>query len=218
MPTVLAVCVVSELTHVGGRVGISAINKKPVDGPVKVRELGLYGDVQADRAHHGGLEKAVYAYSQESIGYWEEELGRSLPPGHFGENLRTRGIDLEAALFGERWKIGSAEFEVSRGRYPCASFETWMGEPRWLKRFHEAGLPGTYLRVVRTGEVRAGDSIEVTYRPSHGVTMGQWYLDPSKEAAQALMAAHVAQEFDLRDRQRAEVLRVLGLREEEDRD
>ncbi len=215
MPKVLAVCVVSELTFVGGRVGVSAINKKPVPGPVAVRELGLYGDVQADRMHHGGPEKAVYAYSQEAMGFWERELGREIPYGGFGENLRTQGIDLEGALFGERWRIGTAEFEVSRTRNPCASFQTWMGEPQWAKRFRQAGLPGTYLRVTRSGKVAAGDTIEVLYRPAHGVSVGQWFTDPTKETAGALMAAHVGQEFDLRDRQRAEVLRVLGLAEEE---
>ena len=131
------------------------------------------------------------------------------------ESLRTQGIDLEGALFGERWRIGTAEFEVSRTRNPCASFQTWMGEPQWAKRFRQAGLPGTYLRVTRSGKVAAGDTIEVLYRPAHGVSVGQWFTDPTKETAGALMAAHVGQEFDLRDRQRAEVLRVLGLAEEE---
>lgn len=97
MPSLLAVCVVHQLRPDAGYIGVTAIDKRAVSGPVRVRPLGAYGDVQADRKHHGGLDKALYAYAQEDADFWQSELGRDLPPGWFGENLRTEGLDVNAA-------------------------------------------------------------------------------------------------------------------------
>ncbi|NLE96660.1 MAG: MOSC domain-containing protein [Propionibacterium sp.] len=207
---VLAVCVVAQLTSVRGRVGVSGIDKRPVDGPVKVRDLGLFGDLQADRAHHGGEEKAVYVYADESMTRWESELGRELPHGHFGENLRTRGVAVDDAIVGERWRIGTAEFQVSTVRNPCSTFEQWMGEPRWVKRFQQSGLCGAYLRVLRPGAVEAGDDVEVLSRPGHGVTVSQWFVERSAADARALLASAGAGEFVVGERLRAHIESALG--------
>ncbi|MHA7133925.1 MOSC domain-containing protein [Oerskovia turbata] len=171
----LAVCRVHGLLPDAGQVGITAIDKRPVEGPVKVRTLGLYADVQADRAHHGGEEQAVYAYSQEDADHWSAELGYEVTPGLFGENFRTRGVATSGALIGERWQVGSAVLEVTHPRTPCSTFARRLGEDRWVKRFTDANRTGAYLRVVTPGEVRAGDSIEVVFRPSHGVTIADWF-------------------------------------------
>ena len=151
----------------------SGIDKKPVPGRVAVHELGLDGDVQVNRKHHGGEGQAVYAYAQEDADWWIAELGRDLPPGRFGENLRTSGIDLLDAVLGERWRVGTALFEVTAPRIPCANFEQFWGVPRLVKRFTERGASGAYLRVMETGDVGAGDAIEVVHRPAHGVTAGR---------------------------------------------
>lgn len=159
---VLAVCVVHQLKEDPGQVGTTAIDKRPVEGPVKVRALGLYGDVQADRGHHGGEEKAVYAYDDASASWWAEQLGRNVPPGWFGENLRIGGFDVDLARPGEQWRIGKdVVLEVTRPRIPCATFGRWVQEEQWVKRFLEAGRPGTYLRVVSTGKIQAGDDVVV---------------------------------------------------------
>ncbi|MFV0458529.1 MAG: MOSC domain-containing protein [Actinomycetales bacterium] len=186
MSRVIAVCRVHELRADAGQVGVTAIDKRPVEGPVKVRRLGLYGDVQADREHHGGLEQAVYAYAEESVAEWARELGRVLPPGIFGENLRTEGLDVDGAELGERWRIGTVEFEVSGPRVPCATFARRMGEPSWVRRFTDRGKVGAYLRVRSTGELRAGDAVEVLSRPGHGVSVSQWFMHQRPEDAQAL--------------------------------
>ena len=106
MATILAVCRVEQLLPDASSVGVTAIDKRPVDGRVKVRPLGLRADVQADRKHHGGLTKALYAYAQEDAEFWAAELGRPVPAGLFGENLRTSGLDVNGAEIGERWRIG----------------------------------------------------------------------------------------------------------------
>src|SRR5262245_42722641 len=96
----------------------TAIDKRPVDGPVEVDELGLVGDRQIDRSH-GGKDRAVYLYADEDAAYWAEELDRDIPPGWLGENLRTTGLDVTGALIGERWRIGTVLLEVRKPRTPC---------------------------------------------------------------------------------------------------
>jgi MOSC domain-containing protein YiiM len=170
----LAVCVSgSELLPLPDRrPNRSGIDKRPVAGRVAVAELGLEGDVQVNRRHHGGEGQAVYAYAQEDADWWSAELGRDLPPGRFGENLRTRGLDLTDAVLGERWAVGTALFEVTAPRIPCANFERFWGVPQLVKRFTVHGASGAYLRVLRTGDVGAGDAVEIVHRPDHGVTAG----------------------------------------------
>ncbi len=175
MPSLLAACVVRALLPDAGSNGVTAINKGAVEGPVHVGRLGLRADVQANRKHHGGLEKAVYAYSQEDAEFWEGELGRPLPPGWFGENLRVDGLDATAARVGERWRIGErVVLEATMPRTPCLTFSRWVGPPHasgWVRRFAAAGRLGAYFRVVHTGDIEAGDAIEVVPAPRGAPTL-----------------------------------------------
>ena len=156
--------------------GCTAIDKRPVDGRVRVDTLGLQGDQVADVKHHGGLHQAVYAFAREDIDLWAERLGRPIRSGQFGENVTTRGIDVNEALLGERWAIGTTVFEVAEVRIPCNVFKNWMGasgfdNARWVKRFTAEGRPGPYLRVVQPGEIGAGDELIVVHKPDHEVTI-----------------------------------------------
>lgn len=175
MGSVLAVCRVHQLLPDSGSVGATAIDKRPVDGRVKARTLGLYADVQADRAHHGGPDQAVYAYSQEDADYWAGELGREIAPGLFGENLRTSGMAVSTAVVGERWRVGSTVLEVTQPRTPCSTFQRRLGEERWVRRFTAANRTGAYLRVVETGEIGAGDTVDVVHVPDHGIQIADWF-------------------------------------------
>jgi MOSC domain-containing protein YiiM len=166
-------------------VGITGINKQPVDHPVAVRapgpkrtglHSGLVGDQIFDIDHHGGDDQAVYAYAREDYDWWEKELSRELPGGIFGENLTTEGLDVNGAELGETWAIGDELLlQTTFGRIPCATFQWKMREPRWVRRFGAERRPGAYLRVVRPGNVRAGDEVHVLDRPGHGVTIGDSY-------------------------------------------
>lgn len=190
MAEILAVCRVEQLLHDSGTIGVTAIDKRPVGRRLRVRPLGLHGDVQADRKHHGGASKALYAYADEDAQEWAAELGRPIPPGLFGENLRTSGIDVNGAEIGERWRIGDeVVVEVTCPREPCAVFQRRMREPQWVKRFTQKGLPGAYLSVVKSGSVGAGDRIEVLSRPGHGVTIASWSTGADGAQAEALEAA-----------------------------
>ena len=161
--------------------GLSGIDKRPVSEPVLVtvprgKDSGLAGDAILDRRHHGGPDQAVYAYAREDLDDWAARLGRPLADGVFGENLTTTGIDVNAAVVGELWHVGaSLVLQVTTPRVPCATFRTWLDEPRWEKRFTEAGLPGTYLRVMTPGFVQAGDAIVVSDVPAHGLTARTYF-------------------------------------------
>ena len=155
-----------------GRFAESAIWKSPVSGRVRARGVNLAGDDQADRAAHGGPDKAIYAYAIEDYLWWESQLGRPLESGQFGENLTTEGIDVTRALVGERWEVGSTVLEVSEPRVPCWRLGVRMEDPRFPRRFTEASRPGTYLRIVIEGDVGEADPIEVVSRPDHNLSIG----------------------------------------------
>lgn len=196
MASITAVCRVQTLLPDSGAVGVTAIDKRPLDGPVPVKKLGVYGDVQASRKHHGGPDKAVYAFADEDGQHFADLLGREITPGLFGENLRTSGLDVTGAVLGEHWRIGETlVLEVTMPRDPCATFARRMREPRWVKRFTDEGRPGAYLRVVKAGPVSAGDEVRVTDRPGHGVTIGECFAGLEPERARILLAVAASGAF-----------------------
>ncbi|MGG5257937.1 MOSC domain-containing protein [Phycicoccus avicenniae] len=178
-----------------GRSGIgvkgrrTGIDKRPV-GSVEVRDpgpkgtglgSGAVGDDVLNGRHHGGSRQALYAVAREELDLWSGELGRELTDGCFGENLTTEGLDVDAAIVGERWRVGPVLLEVTGPRVPCANFAAWMGEKGWVKRFVAHGRSGAYLAVVEPGTVTVGDAIEVVSRPEHGVAvpvvLAAWFGD-----------------------------------------
>jgi MOSC domain-containing protein YiiM len=154
-----------------GRPAKSAIWKSPVTGRIAARGVNLEGDEQADRKAHGGSDKAVYAYAIEDVRWWKQQIGRSLVCGEFGENLTTEGIEVNNALIGERWEIGTTVLEVSEPRIPCWRLGVRMNDQMFPRRFTEALRPGTYLRIVVEGDVGAGDEIRIVERPDHNLTI-----------------------------------------------
>jgi MOSC domain-containing protein YiiM len=172
-----------------GRAAQSAIWKSPISGRVAARGVNLTGDQQADREVHGGFDKAVYVYAAEDQRWWEGEIGRPLSSGEFGENLTTERIEVNDALVGERWQIGSAVFEVSEPRVPCWRLGVRMNDETFPRRFGKALRPGTYLRIIAEGEVGAGDEIRVVERPDHDLTVRdvfRIYMQDRDEAARLL--------------------------------
>ncbi|MEU1295129.1 MOSC domain-containing protein [Streptomyces sp. NPDC005840] len=192
-----------HLPYTDPAVGVSGIDKRPVEGPVRVAApgakgvagSGLAGDAVCDLRHHGGDDQAVYAMAREDLDDWERELGRALPNGVFGENLTTAGVEVSGALIGERWRIGSVVLlEVTSGRIPCRTFQGHVGEQGWVRRFTQKGAPGAYLRVIEPGEIRAGDPVEVVERPGHDVTVALQFRASTteRELLPRLLAAGAA--------------------------
>ena len=142
----------------------TAIAKRPQDGPVDVRRLGLEGDGVGSPKHHGGIDQAAYAYGVPDYEWWEAELGRRLPPAMFGENLTITELHSGLCSVGDLLRIGTALFQVTSPRIPCETLARRMGDPGFIGRFREARRPGVYLRVLEQGVVTPGDP--VTYEPA----------------------------------------------------
>jgi MOSC domain-containing protein YiiM len=158
--------------HWHDRVVTTAIWKAPVSGRVTVAGVNVAGDDQADRRVHGGPTKAIYAYALEDYQWWTSELGAPLAPGTFGENLTVAGIDLRAAVVGERWRIGRVTLRVTEPRIPCFKLGIRMTDAGFVDRFADAARPGTYLAIEAAGEIGAGDLLHLLDRPHHGITVG----------------------------------------------
>ncbi|MFE7774232.1 MOSC domain-containing protein [Streptomyces sp. NPDC057445] len=160
--------------------GLSGVDKRPVDGPVRVFApgrrgaggSGVEGDTIGDSRFHGGDDRAVSVFAREDLDSWERELGRPLSAGAFGENLTTTGLDVNGALIGERWHVGSGVvLEVTGGRIPCRTFQGHVGEKGWVRRFTRSAAPGALLRVVEPGTLQAGDPVGIVHRPDHDITV-----------------------------------------------
>lgn len=193
-----AVCVVHAELEVRSRVGRTAIDKRPVAGRVAVGALGLTGDHVCDTVNHGGAHQAVYAYAEEDAHRWGDELGRELPAGWFGENLRITGLDVSDAVLGARWAVGDTLLEVSAPRVPCATFQQWSGEKQWVKRFTLRSDTGAYLRVITEGTVGAGDEVRVVHTPGHGITVRDLFTGADPALLERLRAEEPTISDDVR--------------------
>jgi len=143
-----------------GRTVFTGVFKDPVSGPRRVRTLNVDGDGQGDLGGHGGEQRAVFVYQRESYTYWERELGRDdLVPGHFGENFTVEGLPDAEVCIGDRYRIGTAVFEVTQPRVTCYRVGIRMGDSRIPALLVAHHRPGFYLRVLEEGDVEAGDEI-----------------------------------------------------------
>jgi MOSC domain-containing protein YiiM len=177
---------ITSVVHQGewtGSEGRTGIDKRSVAGPIDFKDNGVVGDRVIDTNVHGGYDQAVYAYAQEDAQWWEKEIGEEITAGRFGENLTTEGIDVNAALVGEQWKIGSVILEVSQPRIPCRVFAGFWKRATLIKDFTQAGRPGAYLRIIQEGTATAGDSIEVIFKPDHAVSISDLFSAKSGERA-----------------------------------
>jgi MOSC domain-containing protein YiiM len=157
-----------------GRTVHTGIWKSPVDGRCRARRCNLDGDGQGDLAGHGGEYRAVFVYQIESYRHWQKELGRSdFVHGQFGENFTVEGLPDDAVCIGDRYRIGSALFEVTQPRVTCYRVGIRMDEPRMPALLTSSGRPGFYFRVLQEGEVGAGDEIVKVGETTPRMTVGE---------------------------------------------
>jgi len=154
-----------RLVEYNGEAVATGIFKEPVEGAVRVNELNLQGDAQADLSVHGGYYKAVYAYPSEHYEFWQGEFPEmDLPYGIFGENLTIEGLMEDDVHAGDRLRIGTAEFVVTIPRLPCFKLGIRFGRGDIIKRFMKSERSGFYLAIDKTGELKKGDTVEVLSR------------------------------------------------------
>jgi ferredoxin-NADP reductase/MOSC domain-containing protein YiiM/ferredoxin len=155
-----------------GRTVHTAVWKEPVAGKRLVRRLNIDGDGQGDRVGHGGEQRAVLVYQIDSYRYWERQMGRSdFVYGQFGENFTVDGLADDEVCIGDRYRIGSAVFEVTQPRVTCYRVGIRIGEPQMAALLVAHRRPGFYLRVLQEGEVEAGDEIVKIADGPEGLTV-----------------------------------------------
>ncbi len=160
-PVVSAFCTGQPVPFRNGE--LSAFAKHAVDSPVHIGFLGLGGDAQADRKHHGGPDMAVHLYPRDHRAFWQQTIG-SHPkldePGAFGTNLAVEGLTEDKVMIGDRFRLGEALLEISQPRKPCWKIEHHFGHPHMVATIITSGHCGWYFRVIEEGMAQAGDVLE----------------------------------------------------------
>ncbi|MCA9245863.1 MAG: MOSC domain-containing protein [Planctomycetales bacterium] len=162
---------ITQTIELGRQTVPTGIFKRPAPEAIHAGRLGLTGDVQLDRRHHGGPDKAVNVYPSEHYSYWSERLAGDLGPGSFGENFTTTGLFEEEVAIGDILKIGAALFQVTQPRQPCGKLAARHREPNLVRMVYESGRTGFYLRCLQPGKVQQGDAISTTERPADCITV-----------------------------------------------
>jgi MOSC domain-containing protein YiiM len=160
---------VAELRSIQGRRIATAIGKRPVNQRIAVQALGLAGDEQADLSVHGGLRKAVYAYPAQHYAFWQTVRAQAqvslwdeaLPWGSLGENLTIEGLDETRLWIGDELRLPGCRLAVTEPRQPCFKFNAVMGFTQAAKLMQQSGYCGAYLAVLQTGDIGAGDEVEL---------------------------------------------------------
>ncbi|MBX7526644.1 MOSC domain-containing protein [Qipengyuania vesicularis] len=187
MHTVTAICIGLPKPFNGAE--LSAIDKKPVEGPVTIRSFGIEGDMVADTKHHGGVDMAVHQYPRDHYAGWDHWLGGHEllgGPAAFGENLMVSSLTEDAVHIGDRFRLGTALLEVSQARQPCWKIEHRFGHKGMVARIIEQHNCGWYYRVIEEGAASPGDTLEKV-ETGHGDwsvsrTFAKLY-DPSSRAS-----------------------------------
>lgn len=197
--------------------GMSSMARKPAQGRVAVGPLGLVGDQVADPSVHGGPDKAVHFYPAEHYAAWRADLGdheRLAAPGGFGENLSAMGLTEDRVRIGDRFRIGTALFEVAQGRQPCWKLDHHFARKTMAADVIRTGRGGFYFRVVEDGAVAAGDAIEQVAEGPGGWTVARVFRlligggHKDTEGQSALAALTQMDVLALSWRRRAEKLRI----------
>jgi MOSC domain-containing protein YiiM len=155
-----------------GQTITTAIFKDPVKGPVMLRKINLDGDKQADLTVHGGVDKAVYSYPAEHYDYWRKQYPNiDIIWGMFGENFTTEGLMEDTVNIGDQVQIGSAKLVATQPRMPCYKLGVRFGIMEIIRRFLSSGRPGIYFKVLKQGEVKTGDKIEIIEKDKNNVSV-----------------------------------------------
>ena len=180
----------------------TGIYKVPVDRPVEIKSLGIEDDAIVDKKNHGGPDQALYIYGGADYAWWEQELGKELAPGTFGDNLTVS--DLESASFnvGDYIHIGEVTLQVTSPRIPCGTFATRMDDPQWVKKFRAAERPGLYVRVIKEGFIKAGDPVTVEKYTGKTISIVQMYRDYyDNKYGEELLRKYLNSPIDIRSRE-----------------
>lgn len=152
----------AQLVEWRGKKVRTGIYKYPVDEAIFLGHEDVVDDAVVDRKHHGGLDKAVYAYSVNHYPFWKEQFPNAeWSLGMFGENLTVKGLDESKMMIGSVYQVGEAQVQVCQPRQPCFKLGIRFGTQSVLKKFLNSQYPGVYFRVVKHGHVKCGDEFDL---------------------------------------------------------
>lgn len=179
----------------------TGIYKMPADGPVEIKPLGIEGDAICDKKNHGGPDQALYIYGGADYAWWEQEIGRELTPGTFGDNLTISELESAAFNVGDTLHIGEVTLQVTSPRIPCGTFATRMGDPQWVKKFRAAERPGLYVRVIREGVIKTGDPVTVEKFTGETISIVEMYREYYvKDKSEESLRKHLNAPISIRSR------------------
>lgn len=123
---VLSVNVAVPRPDPGGADRVSGIDKRPAPhidvfapGPDYGDGSGVVGDVIGDSKHHGGAQKAVYAFAREELDFWWCELGRD---GAGAEAAADSGAEPEAGAGASAGAGADSGVEPETGAFANGAF------------------------------------------------------------------------------------------------
>ncbi len=166
---VLNALLTGRVVPFGSNGSFSAIHKQPANHAIQVTFTGLAGDAQADRIHHGGIEKALHHYPLDHYPYWYAYLHApptSLPVGAFGENLSTSGLTEDDVCIGDVFKLGSSVIQVTQPRQPCWKLNARFNHVHIARHMQRMGMTGWYYRVVKEGDAAPQEELIFSSRPN----------------------------------------------------
>lgn len=199
-------------TRLPGSSTRTGILKQPAGGPHRLTAAGLAGDAVCNTRHHGGPGQAVYVYTQPDYDWWAAELGRTLPPGTFGENLTLSGLEGAEVSIGDCLLAGEAILQVTAPRIPCGTLARRMEDPEFPARFRAAERPGLYCRVLQEGDVEAGQEVRLERFPGPRLSLVEVFRDfytpeLTEPAIARYLAAPVAERLRAHKERQLEKLR-----------
>jgi len=130
------------------------IPKTNVETARLVENHGIEGD-----AHAGDWHRQVSLLAVESIAKMQAK-GADVHPGNFAENITTEGIDIPNLQIGDRLTLGTAELEIIQIGKECHA------HCAIYQQVGDCVMPreGVFARVIKGGELKVGDGVEVVSR------------------------------------------------------
>lgn len=196
-----------KLAPTPAKSGLTGYFKTPLRRAIVTRE-GLAGDQIGDPDNHGGVDQAVYIFTDPDRRWWADFLKRDVPPGYFGENLLISDLISADLCIGDRFAIGDVLLEISSPRIPCTTFAAHVGDARAIRWFYEAQRPGAYARVLAEGTIAPGDAMTFTPYTGDRITMldeTAAYLSNRKDTADLLRRLNVPAHYKVQQMARARV-------------
>lgn len=159
-----------------GKIVETGIFKYPVNQPVFLGTEVVKNDAIIDRKHHGGVEKAVYGYSENHYEYWKElHPNLDWDYGMLGENLTISNLEETEIFVGNTYKLGEALLEVTKPREPCYKLGIRFGTQDIVKQFWNSTKCGVYFKVLQTGNVNVGDELILVNKVENSPTIAEVY-------------------------------------------